>query len=98
MRSYAILLMALTLAACAPGMPRGEAVSGCISLCQEALKTAVLDSQCLGVLDSAWVCDVAHNPRAAQDNLAENQCASYRNGSHRRFVEVTANCTLIRTG
>lgn len=41
-----------------------------------------------------WVCDVAHEPRQAVDNLKENQCATY--GPGRRFVEVDTGCDFIR--
>jgi hypothetical protein len=44
------------------------------------------------------VCDVAHEPREAADNLPANQCASYINGSANRFIEVTPECIFIRTG
>jgi len=91
-----IVLSSILMTSCSPGMPRSDAVASCISTCQEALKSAVLDSQCLGVLDSAWVCDVAHSPRQPQDDLVSNQCASYRDGTHTRFVEVTPDCRLIR--
>jgi hypothetical protein len=43
-----------------------------------------------------WVCDVAHSPRQAVDNNPENQCATYRQGTAKHFVEVTPDCSFIR--
>jgi hypothetical protein len=51
---------------------------------------------CLGEVESDWVCDVAHSPRTPEDNLPENQCADFREGRSRHFVEVTPDCKLIR--
>jgi len=43
-----------------------------------------------------WVCDVAHSPREDIDNLPENQCDAFRNGTAKHFVEVDTNCNFIR--
>ena len=43
-----------------------------------------------------WVCDVAHSPRTATDDLQENQCQAYINGEAHHFVEVDENCNLIK--
>lgn len=43
-----------------------------------------------------WVCDVAHNPRQAIDDLPENQCSAYKEGKAKHFVEVDETCNLIR--
>jgi hypothetical protein len=45
---------------------------------------------------SDWVCDVAHSPRKAVDDLAENQCSAFREGKAHHFVEVDINCNLIK--
>ena len=42
------------------------------------------------------VCDVAHSPREAVDDLPENQCADFREGRAHHFVEVTPDCRFIR--
>ena len=42
-----------------------------------------------------WVCDIAHSPRVAADNLPENQCSFYREGKSGHFIELSAECTLI---
>lgn len=43
-----------------------------------------------------WAADVAHDPRTAEDDLAENQCRSYREGKARHFVELDPQGNLIR--
>jgi len=43
-----------------------------------------------------WVCDVAHSPREAIDNLPENQCREFREGIASHFVEVDPNCKFIK--
>lgn len=92
-----ILLASVALTACGPGgLPEDEAIAQCISRCQGT--SYVLESHCLGPLDDVWVCDVASNPRAPIDDIIDSQCPAYRDGSHPKFVEVTPQCELIRTG
>lgn len=43
-----------------------------------------------------WVADIAHSPRQAVDNLAENQCQSFRNGTAHHFVELDPGGNVIR--
>lgn len=43
-----------------------------------------------------WVVDVAHNPRQDIDDLPENQCANFRNGTAKHFVELDTEGNLIR--
>lgn len=43
-----------------------------------------------------WVADIASNPRQAVDNLAENQCQSFRNGQAHHFVELDPEGAFIR--
>lgn len=43
-----------------------------------------------------WILDVAHNPREDIDNLAENQCPSFREGKAHHFVELDPDGNLIR--
>jgi len=45
---------------------------------------------------SDWVCDVAHSPRQAIDDLPENQCLAFREGRSHHFVEVSPYCEFIR--
>ena len=71
----------------------------CVELClQKANEGQNLSSgPCLtNEIAPDLVCDVAHNPREAIDDLPENQCSAYRNGTAHHFVEVDENCNLIR--
>ena len=43
-----------------------------------------------------WVVDIAHNPRLAMDDLSQNQCAAYLEGSAQHFVELDIDGNLIR--
>ena len=43
-----------------------------------------------------WVADIAHNPRQAIDDLPENQCSAYRDGTARHFVELDPEGNLIK--
>ena len=81
---------------------RDRAVYTCVFLCK-AMKNEGqnLDSgPCLSSNSDAWeiedwVCDVAHSPRKAVDNLPQNQCPGY-DVTAQRFVEVDPDCSLIR--
>jgi len=63
-----------------------------------------LSSECLSEVPSLikfwpypdWVCDVVHVPRSAEDDLPENQCRKFREGTVKNFVEVDQNCTVVR--
>jgi len=81
--------------------PNQTITNACIQACKDALATnrSLEAGPCL--LDPIpqnpnWVCDVAHSPRQAIDNVAENQCQAFRNRTAKHFVEVTLNCELIR--
>ena len=43
-----------------------------------------------------WVLDIVHNPRQVIDDLPQNQCAAYIEGSARHFVELDLDGNLIR--
>ncbi|MBI4038080.1 hypothetical protein HY387_00295 [Candidatus Daviesbacteria bacterium] len=43
-----------------------------------------------------WVADVAHRPRQAMDDLAQNQCSAYLEGRAKHFVELDIQGNLIR--
>jgi len=70
----------------------------CIKACKSALQTGqnLSNGPCLSdkIIDN-WVCDVAHDPREAVDNLPENQCSAYSKTIF-HFVEVDPNCNFIR--
>ena len=42
-----------------------------------------------------WVCDIAHSPRQDVDNLPENQCSAFRDGTANHFVELDEYCEII---
>jgi hypothetical protein len=66
----------------------------CISLCKQT--TDLSKGPCLSnEIAPDWVCDVAHYPRQAVDNLPANQCEGFRNGSAHHFVEVDTSCNTI---
>jgi len=46
--------------------------------------------------EDKWVVDIAHNPREAIDNLEENQCANFREGRAKHFVELDLDGVLIK--
>lgn len=74
----------------------------CISLCNAVKsKQDISIGPCLSDNNANWtvndwVCDVVHSPRQDVDNLAENQCQSFRSGQAHHFVEVDTSCNLIR--
>lgn len=55
------------------------------------------DGPCLSnALLPNWVLDIAHNPRKDIDDLPQNQCAAYLEGSAKHFVELDLMGNLIR--
>ncbi len=54
------------------------------------------ESQCLGSCYD-YAVDLVYAPRIDVDNLAENQCAAYRNGTLQHFIEVNnKNGDIVR--
>lgn len=47
-------------------------------------------------LRPGWVADLVHSPRNSIDDLVENQCAAYIEGSAKHFVELDKDGKLIR--
>ncbi len=43
-----------------------------------------------------WVLDLVHNPRESIDDLLENQCRSFTEGSAKHFVELDINGNFVR--
>ncbi len=70
----------------------------CVQLCEAETQkgTDLGNGPCLSnEVVEGWVCDVAHSPRAAVDNIAGNQCSAFgKTASH--FVEVDEGCKIIR--
>ncbi|MBR9707524.1 MAG: hypothetical protein GOV15_03755 [Candidatus Diapherotrites archaeon] len=83
-----------------PLISQNSTADACISICKEhkAVGADLSAGPCLSnVLADDWVCDVAHSPRMSVDNNPENQCDSYGQTAT-RFVEVSPDCDLIRSG
>ncbi len=77
----------------------GVATSLCITKCQESLIKGVdtVTGPCISnEIQKDWVCDMAHKPRQAVDDLPENQCSAYREGRAKHFIEVDTNCQVIQ--
>ena len=93
-----LMLLGCTQTAQPPEAP--SAMNACLSECQRQMLSSRDLSQGPCLLDPIpgfpdWVCDIAHHPREAEDDLPQNQCASFGNSTH-HFVEATPNCILIR--
>ncbi len=78
-----------------------QAKEKCIGICMTISSDLSGRSPCLSDNNSewnisGWVCDVAHSPRQAMDDLPENQCSEFREGKASHFVEVDAACEFIR--
>lgn len=53
------------------------------------------NSQCLGRCMN-YSADIVHVPRTSDDSLIENQCADYRNGITKHFIELDKNGEIVR--
>ncbi len=76
-----------------------EAEFNCVQSCREARYrgTDLSQGPCLSNAAAAdWVCDVAHAPRQAVDNLEQNTCPAF-GVSANHFVEVDEGCTIIQS-
>ena len=78
-----------------------QAKAACAVLCQaeKAKGTDLSSGPCIGnpIQETPdTVCDIAHNPRAAVDDLQENQCSAFREGTAKHFVELDPNCAFIK--
>jgi len=104
MKAIALALALLFLFGCADDRlaPDEKSAMSVVQKCQmhcSASEKKGIDMSpgpCLGIVESDWVCDVAHSPREAVDDLPENQCADFREGRAHHFVEVTPDCQFIR--
>ncbi|HIH21617.1 MAG TPA: hypothetical protein HA222_03095 [Candidatus Diapherotrites archaeon] len=101
----AILALSLLLSGCLqeenPASGTTTPQISCINLCaaEKNKNTALENGPCLGnPLHEFpdWVCDIAHSPRTEADNLAENQCSSFREGIAKHFVELNEECEFIK--
>lgn len=75
-------------------------IEECKAACQDALAKGqnLGNGPCLmdPIRDTGWVCDIAHEPREAVDNLRENQCNAWHNGTASHFIELTPECKFIK--
>lgn len=54
-------------------------------------------SQCLSdEIIPGWVADIAHQPRTPEDDDPTNQCASFREGKTKHFVELDPDGNFLR--
>jgi len=70
-------------------------ISKALELYEQKKTEMNLSSQCLGAIDN-YAVDIAHVPRAAEDNLAENQCEDYRRGKVSHFIELDKEGSIVR--
>lgn len=81
---------------------RQQAIFSCLKLCKDNPQNLdYTNGPCLSDSNaewniSDWVCDIAHSPRQAVDDLAENQCSAFKEGKAHHFVEVDTGCNLIK--
>ena len=75
-----------------------QAINVCVESCKAATQDLTNGPCLLNPIQelSDWVCDVAHSPREPVDDLPENQCSAFREGTAKHFVEVDLTCTLIQ--
>jgi hypothetical protein len=73
-----------------------------VELAQQAFQQAqargapLARGPCLGIIMPGWVSDIAHKPRQALDDQPENQCAAFRSGEAKHFVELDPQGNVIR--
>jgi hypothetical protein len=53
------------------------------------------DSQCIGEC-FGYAVDVVHVPRTAKDDLPNNQCEAFRNGTLKHFIELDGHGDVVR--
>lgn len=98
------VLLCLLIFIIAAGCKKTELETSLVNECKAACQDALAKGRNLGngpcLLDpmsnSDWVCDIAHNPREAIDNLRENQCNAWHNGTSHHFIELTPECEFIK--
>lgn len=54
-----------------------------------------INSQCLGTCGN-YAIDIVHIPRTEQDDLAENQCAAFKNKEVSHFIELDKEGEIVR--
>jgi hypothetical protein len=94
-----LLIAIVILSGCTDKSTSELAMDACVDLCRNA-QINLTNGPCLSDRGpwnmSNWVCDVAHSPREAVDDMPENQCQAFENGTASFYVEVSPDCKLIR--
>lgn len=97
---FTLIILLVSAPSCRKTSTKEEVIEICKAACQEALRQGLNLSSGPCLLDpiakSDWVCDIAHQPREAVDNLRENQCNSWHNGTAKHFIELTPECEFIK--
>ena len=101
---WSIIIFAFLLFGCAQqapsqsDQPSPSIAQKCVQACEERYGAGadLSSGPCLGMIADDYVCDIAHSPRTPEDDLPANQCADFRDGRARHFVEVTPDCRLLR--
>lgn len=102
LRIMLFALLLLVFSACggsSGGDERARAVEAAKAAYEQAVAAGVdlSSGPCIGdPVIPGWVADVAHDPREAVDDDPANQCASYRSGESKHFVELDPDGNLIR--
>ena len=98
--TFGLVATALALAGCGGGEKASPAIVAKAKQAYADAKASGVDlsaGPCLGVIAPDWVVDVAHDPRQDVDDDPANQCAAYRTGEVRHFVELDPAGKLIRS-
>ncbi|MFA6268341.1 MAG: hypothetical protein WCW13_04370 [archaeon] len=74
--------------------PQQLCVNSCLSAKSKGINLG--SGPCLGLVVQDWVCDVAHSPRLAIDDLVANTCPDFAQGRANHFVEVDESCEVIQ--
>jgi len=93
---FSLLIIAVFILGCTSNGDKQLAEEKCIELCKQTTLNLSLGPCLSNEVISDWVCDVAHSPRQAVDDITENQCSAFGKTAH-HFVEVDENCSLIRS-
>jgi hypothetical protein len=72
-----------------------EAIICALDLYNKAKETTMLESQCLGACGD-YAVDIVHVPRVAEDDKEENQCAAFRSGELKHFIELDKEENIAR--
>jgi hypothetical protein len=99
MISVLAIALCIFVAGCAPATDQ-QLINECKFSCKENIAQGrnVTNGPCIlnQMSNNDWVCDIAHAPRQDIDNLPENQCSAYHDGTAKHFIELTPECEFIK--